>query len=532
MKQFLLMLMLALLSPGGVLAQDRAASWPGAGLERGAHAVGFKAVFLYDYSRTYQVQEDAKDQADELHARPMALAVWYPAVADPGASKMTYREYVHLISKEETFGEMSDEDRAQAEGALTGMARSMGASAEKLERILASRTGAVRDAVPEKGRFPVVVYAPSFGSFSIENDVLCEVLAGHGYVVVASSSKGMHAADMTLDFEGAEAQTRDMEFAVAALHDLPYADPSRIAAVGFSWGGLSAVVLALRNSNVKAVVTLDGSVHNKDIYDLMKYAYFHGSHLRAALLQVRSKSRGPDGSPANPTWDVHRFSKEARYVDTFLLLFEHLVHWNNASGFNKLLFLANEDREKFIVKDFDLDVIDTGYTLIARYCRRFLDAYLKGDAEGFAYLKRTPEENGVPAGRLTLSRHAAVARPPSEAAFLAMIREQGIQAALEVYERVAAEDPGYKLFTFEAMGLLGRELFDAGAVDDALAVLKLNVRTYPEEYRVYFGLGNVYAFRGEHEAAVAAFRKALELSPDSPYAKERLEELEALVRDP
>ena len=37
-----------------------------------------------------------------------------------------------------------------------------------------------------------------------------------------------------------------------------------------------------------------------------------------------------------------------------------------------------------------------GYGLIARYTLNFLDAYLKHDASGAAFLKNTPAENGAP----------------------------------------------------------------------------------------------------------------------------------------
>lgn len=51
---------------------------------------------------------------------------------------------------------------------------------------------AVADAPFAEGRFPVVIYAPSGSSVSWENADLCEYLASHGYVVLASPSMGAH----------------------------------------------------------------------------------------------------------------------------------------------------------------------------------------------------------------------------------------------------------------------------------------------------------------------------------------------------
>jgi hypothetical protein len=47
---------------------------------------------------------------------------------------------------------------------------------------------AVRDSQLAKGRYPVLIYAPSDSSVSWENADLCEYLASHGYVVLASPS--------------------------------------------------------------------------------------------------------------------------------------------------------------------------------------------------------------------------------------------------------------------------------------------------------------------------------------------------------
>ncbi len=70
---------------------------------------------------------------------------------------------------------------------------------------------AVRDATTVSGKFPLVIYAPSFSAMSWENADLCEYLASHGYVVVASMDMGATARVMTTnDPEGIDAQARDI----------------------------------------------------------------------------------------------------------------------------------------------------------------------------------------------------------------------------------------------------------------------------------------------------------------------------------
>jgi hypothetical protein len=60
---------------------------------------------------------------------------------------------------------------------------------------------AVRDAKPAKGDYPVLIYAPSDSSVSWENADLCEYLASHGYVILATPSMGVSTRDMTDDLK-------------------------------------------------------------------------------------------------------------------------------------------------------------------------------------------------------------------------------------------------------------------------------------------------------------------------------------------
>src|SRR6202035_6184844 len=88
---------------------------------------------------------------------------------------------------------------------------------------------AVRDAKPAKGLYPVLIYAPSDSSVSWENADLCEYLASHGYVVLASPSMGVSTRDMTDDLAGIDSQALDISFLVTYAEKLPATDSSRIA---------------------------------------------------------------------------------------------------------------------------------------------------------------------------------------------------------------------------------------------------------------------------------------------------------------
>lgn len=101
---------------------------------------------------------------------------------------------------------------------------------------------------------------PSFAASAHENLDLCEYLASHGYVVIASPSLGARSAMMTDDIEGVEAQAADIAFLANYAQTLPQADIGNMAAAGFSWGGMANVFAAARSSRFKTLVSLDGSI--------------------------------------------------------------------------------------------------------------------------------------------------------------------------------------------------------------------------------------------------------------------------------
>ena len=133
---------------------------------------------------------------------------------------------------------------------------------------------AVREAKPAKGRYPVLIYASSDSSVSWENADLCEYLASHGYVVLASPSIGASTRNMTDDLDGTDAQARDISFLITYAKTLPDTDLSEVAVVSWSWGGISSLFAATRDPRIDALVEMDGSM-----------LYYPGLVKRAGLIQ-------------------------------------------------------------------------------------------------------------------------------------------------------------------------------------------------------------------------------------------------------
>src|SRR5262249_8048637 len=120
----------------------------------GTHPVGLRVVEQYDRSRTFQPTDGV---AAQTSARPIQTLIWYPASASTG-NPLTWGDYVAFSDTEVSFGKPQAANRVRSFATAS----------------LGEGMAATRDAEPAPGRFPVVIYAPSFSSGAWENAELCE----------------------------------------------------------------------------------------------------------------------------------------------------------------------------------------------------------------------------------------------------------------------------------------------------------------------------------------------------------------------
>lgn len=255
---------------------------------------------------------------------------------------------------------------------------------------------AVPEAKPENGHYPILVYVPSDSSVSWENADLCEYLASHGYVVLASPSEGVSTRDMTDDLDGINAQADDISFLITYARSLPDTDPSEVALVSWSWGGISSLFASARDSRVDALVEMDGSMRYYP--GLVKRAGdVHPERMTIPLLcftrNVSLEDLEKDGVP--PADKVGPNVLNA-WIDGDLLTVNMLgmAHPEFSS-----MFQRRESGQRFAenqVADYGREDANTSYAWVALYTLKFLDAYIKHDTSAKEFLEKSPAENGVP----------------------------------------------------------------------------------------------------------------------------------------
>ncbi len=103
---------------------------------------------------------------------------------------------------------------------------------------------------------------------------------------------------------------------------------------------------------------------------------------------------------------------------------------------------------------------------------------------------------------------------------------KGVEAAISRYRELKKNHSKDYLFREQELNRLGYYLFQSKErLDDAIAILKLNVETYPEYANGYDSLAEAYMLKGDNEAAIKNYAKSLELNPKNTNAVEMLNKL-------
>ncbi len=406
-------------------------------LSPGPYQVGYAVQHHYDYSRTYLEKTDSVGRpARRETARPIQISIWYPAEAPPSPRFIPYGEYVDSLITELVFDKSSDLRkqqflngiRIQAFGPEGGNAGDQA----RLEQTLRIPCAAIRDARPLGKGFPLILYAPSIGREAFENSVLCEFLASHGYVVAAFPCNGFVNRLGPNKAYDVEMLVRDAEFVMERMKGFPNVDPAKTGVIGYSWGGTVSQFLAARNTRIDARVGMDGAEIAPQLDEAVRKSFPFYPLL--ATTQTPSLVMVDAGSGRQADLSVYDGIK---YADTVILRFHSIGH----VSFQSLSRLSLVCREA--PADKEIEKFDIAYGTICRYILNFLNARLKSDAAGAAFLTASPESNGIPEGLLTVESRKGAVRPPLGEEFLELRRTEGAPKAREALAAARAVEKAH-----------------------------------------------------------------------------------------
>ncbi len=218
-------------------------------LKKGKYAVGFQSYFEYDATRPAVVEQTEKSKG-----RVMQLNVWYPA-KNPKSKPLNFNNYVQLGGKE--INPQNSDSQAPLNDYFDWTLKE-GAKNEDIKQFKASglTMRAHQAAAPATTNSPVVLLMHGKAA---DFAFLGEFLASHGFVAIHTPYKGYAQAELDVSLLGMNTQVSDYEFALATLKSKIKADYSKLAVLGVSFGGQSAVAYTFRNPT-QAVVSFDGGI--------------------------------------------------------------------------------------------------------------------------------------------------------------------------------------------------------------------------------------------------------------------------------
>ena len=482
-------------------------------LKNGAYTVGYKHYTTIDSTRLYIIENDFNNQ---LVYRPIPVSIWYPAVIDHKNSKqLTVLDYLLILKEEEESKNLPNE-------LLLDWFPDLGDTPQNRAH-LSETVHAVSNADFLEGKFPVVVYAPSYQASSIENFALFEYLASHGYVVISSPSRGTDTrwleGGTTKDME---TQSRDVAFLLKEIHKYEYIDIDRIALMGFSFGGLSNAITAMKNKKISALVSLDGTErYNYPVLEKSPYFKldrFTIPYIHFAQKEIPEEVLTSDNIPAELNYKFQLYDS-LHYSNAYSYKFHDLGH--DHFGTIGVLFAYRDKRQH----KSDAKIM-ASYKLLSQHTLQFLNATLKNEEKARAFIENSPDKNGFSETLISKKMKKSLTKEFDYNEFKDLALHQGYRDLIPLYKTIVAKNPTFKPEAWLLNRLGVRLSFNAGKLEQGINVFLLGVHIYPEWANLYDSLALAYLYNQDHKNAIANFKRSLELDPENQHAIDRLKELE------
>jgi dienelactone hydrolase len=299
-----------------------------------------------------------KEQPAGAAGRIIQINLWYPSAG--GSEKMNFAAYTSLAGLElDTTGKLN----ALQLGIEKYFAwpASLGADKQKFVYFLEQKKPMLASAAAKwlKPGYPLVILVHGFAA---DFAFMAEWLSSHGYIVMQVPVKGTKTYDLDYEGKGLQSQVMDYEFALNIVREEYGITTSSVGVAGFSFGGQTAVALALRNPAIKAIVSLDGgigSVFGSQLLSMQEN--YDDQKIKQPVLHLyNAKDRHTDLNWFNRT----------RNTDRYLVAMKNMEHGHYTS-FGLLNDVVPGIMGKQVANPGD------GYEAVMGITKTFMDQYLK-----------------------------------------------------------------------------------------------------------------------------------------------------------
>jgi len=463
-------------------------------LDYGPHAVGFRVIEAYDSTRAFRAKRDFQGRlATGPIARPVQISLWYPAVPDSAAPRMSAGDFRLLAESEVDFEGIAPAEAERLRAAFVETAARFGTPEDRAEALWYDPIPAARDAAPLPGPHAAVIY---FTAAGVSNPLLPTYLASHGFVVASFPSNG-RMTEVSLEFFPnaltLDTDIDDAGFVYAWLRRLDFVDTDHLAVVSFSSGSLAALLWHMRDLQADAIVAMESWEQTRRGADIVS-ASVHYDPGRVRIPYLRIDKAAPESSPAYAR--VPDVLEALSYAEITRFAFRDAAHGD---------FLSHSP-------GLQSEAFEPIYATAALTIRLFLQARLNGDAAAAERLAGLKPPAATGADFFIRSVRAAQPPVPSEEELFRLAETDPGELA-RVYRAVSSQRPGDELFREH---VLVRAAIFAEAPADRVTILRVVVDAYPRSVSARYRLGTALQDAGREEDGRRVLGDALELVDDDP----------------
>ena len=476
------------LSNGFCVAQD---------LVNGSYSVGFKYFKTYDISRSYVINNDTI-------SRPLLIHFWYPSNENIEKGNYYFKNYIDLIAIREDFSKAVSEVDASSFNFVNAYA---GFAKQRFGIDTATTTKQILDypvaaqygiAIAKSSEtFPLVIYAPSNSKSAVQNHMICEYLASHGYLVISVGSAGDNSLNRSIDQKSILAQVNDMEFILSYFEDKLKIKYSSLGLMGFSSGGLSTTIFQMKNEHVKAVFSMDGS-QEYGAYPVL---------LRLNSFDIK-KTNVPYCLMVNnyDNFSIYPFYNSIISKDKYMFRMPQLDHNGFVSYWNFFDLPSSKASACQACSSYDY---------ISKSALNFFDKYLRSNTLSI-------NKQGANTQTNEYIESISIDNSTITQLFNLLLNEK-----INDLSSYLIEHQKNLRHKENEVNIMSKMLRDSN-VELAIELLLFNVEMHPNSWQAHFELGYTYKIKGDLSLSRKALIEAQNLDPDNSNITELINEIDKL----
>ncbi len=450
----------------------------------GPYEAGFKSYNTYDKSRPYILGEDTI-------SRPLLIHFWYPSQEKNEGHGLEFKDYIDLIAMREDYAKPTSEiDKnsfhyvhSYSDYAKKNFGLDTSIHTQKiLNAPVSARSGlSIKNVGSE---FPLIIYAPSNSKASVQNHLICEYLASHGFMILSVASAGPKSMKRENVTESTMAQVRDMEHILKYSEDSLHIKYTNLGLFGFSSGGLAITLFQMRNEGVDAVLSMDGSLEYSYYFPVSQMEDFKPEKTNVPYCSIVNNYEN---------YSIYPMYNSVITQDKYMFRMPYLNHYGFVSYWR---FFDSCSPDSLISN------VGISYDYMSECVLGFFSKYLK---------PRTSLDDNTFLSGLDNEYIQAISHDYSAITILCnTLLDKNLNSAARL-----VDDHKTVLFAEEnQLNILARMTIEVN-IDMSIWLYLKNAEYHPDSWQAHYDLGYIYSRKGETLLAKNALLKAKELNPEN-----------------